>query len=98
MLKNLISICVLIGMIVGALSYFPTAKAFETYKQRNDLTIQQLGDSFETYKMEARYQWLDDQIFKLQEKYRGKQMPAETREQIHKYEQEYKSIERNLNK
>jgi len=83
-------------MIVGGISYFAKAKDLEIYKQRNDLTIQQLGDSFEIYKMEARYQWLDDQIFKLQEKYRGKQMPAETREQIHKYQQEYKSIERNL--
>ena len=38
-LKNLISICVLVGMIVGALNYFATAKDLNLTQQRMDYWI-----------------------------------------------------------
>ena len=44
-LKNLISLCILIGMIVGALSYFATAKALNLTQQRIEFWI-----SFDQFK------------------------------------------------
>jgi len=38
-IKNLISLCVLTGMIVGALSYFATAEQVKYLEQRQDYWI-----------------------------------------------------------
>ena len=92
MLKNLISICVLIGMIVGGINYFASAEDLA----KTNLTIQQMKETYQLDKDIARFKFLDDEIFRLKEKYRNKVMPDETKNQVHKYQQEYKELERKL--
>lgn len=81
-----------VSLVLAMKSYFASAGDLE----KTNLTIQQMKDAYQTDKNTARYKFLDDEIFKLQEKYRGKIMPTETRERVHQYEQEYKTIERKL--
>lgn len=96
MITKITGVLVLIGIIFSVYFYVDSWKADAKDLDKTNLTIQQMQQTYQMDKDIARYEWLDDEIFKLKEKYRDRQIPIEVRERIHKMQQEYQNIGRKL--
>ncbi len=101
MSKTAKSVCALIAFAtILFTSYFTIDnwKANAKDLEKTNFSIQQMKEEHEIEKLENRYKWLGSETFELNEKYRSKSMPEETRKRVHDNSEEQELIRLKLDK